>query len=59
MTVTAIRPTYVVGGALSADFRLKLDYSNDPVQKILGDRTRKFSLRSRQKPMYDQIRNGG
>jgi ADP-heptose:LPS heptosyltransferase len=38
VTVTAIRPTYVAGGALSSDFRLKLDYSRDRVQKILGDR---------------------
>lgn len=38
VTVTAIRPTYVVGGALSTDFRLKLNYNSDPVQKILGDR---------------------
>ncbi|MBD2357077.1 glycosyltransferase family 9 protein [Tolypothrix sp. FACHB-123] len=37
VTVTAIRPTYVAGGALSQDFRLKLDASHDPVQKILSD----------------------
>ena len=35
--ITAIRPTYFVGGALSPDFRLKLDTSHDPVQKILED----------------------
>ena len=35
--ITAIRPTYFVGGALSPDFRLKLDTSHDPVQKILAD----------------------
>ena len=34
--ITAIRPTYFVGGALSPDFRLKLDTSHDPVQKNLG-----------------------
>jgi heptosyltransferase III len=38
VAVTAIRPIYVVGVALLPDFSLKLDYSSDPVQKILGDR---------------------
>jgi heptosyltransferase-3 len=37
VVVTAIRPDYVAGGALSTDFRLKLDTSQDPVQKILRD----------------------
>ncbi|OUL22763.1 ADP-heptose--LPS heptosyltransferase [Nostoc sp. RF31YmG] len=37
VTITAIRPTYVAGGALSEDFRLKLDASHDPVQKIISD----------------------
>ncbi|WP_019508631.1 glycosyltransferase family 9 protein [Pleurocapsa sp. PCC 7319] len=35
--VTALRPTYVAGGALSLDFRSKLDASDDPVQKMLLD----------------------
>lgn len=35
--ITAIRPTYFAGGALSSDFRLKLDTRHDPVQKILAD----------------------
>ena len=35
--ITAIRPTYFAGGALSPDFRLKLDTRHDPVQKILAD----------------------
>lgn len=35
--ITAIRPQYFVGAALSPDFRLKLDTSNDPVQKLLRD----------------------
>ncbi|ELS01370.1 ADP-heptose:LPS heptosyltransferase [Xenococcus sp. PCC 7305] len=35
--VTAIRPKYIVGGALSPDFRIKLDASHDPVQKVLAD----------------------
>ena len=37
VTVTAIRPKYIAGGALSPDFRIKLDASHDPVQKILAD----------------------
>ena len=37
VTITALRPKYIVGGALSVDFRLKLDTRHDPVQKILGD----------------------
>ncbi len=35
--MSAIRPCYFAGGSLSPDFRLKLDTSNDPVQKILAD----------------------
>lgn len=35
--ITAIRPTYFVGGALSLDFCSKQDTRHDPVQKILAD----------------------
>ena len=36
--LTALRPKYVVGAALSQDFRLKINTNNDPVQKILSDK---------------------
>jgi ADP-heptose:LPS heptosyltransferase len=38
VTVTAIRPKYFAGVALSLDFRDKLDLKNDPVHKILEDK---------------------
>lgn len=51
VTITALRPKYIVGGALSMDFRLKLDTRHDPVQKILGDsdwNSREFLQRHRE-----------
>jgi len=35
--VTALRPTYIAGAGLSADFGNRLDTKNDPVQRILQD----------------------
>lgn len=37
VAITAIRPTYVAGGALSQNFGRKLKLDLDPVQKILKD----------------------
>ncbi|MGF1486632.1 MAG: glycosyltransferase family 9 protein [Prochloraceae cyanobacterium] len=38
VTITALRPKYVVGAVLSPDFRLKIDPNNHPVQKILNEK---------------------
>ncbi len=37
VVVTAIRPQYLAGGGLSADFRGKLAPGSDRIQKMLGD----------------------
>jgi ADP-heptose:LPS heptosyltransferase len=36
--VTALRPSYIVGAGLSADFRQRIDTSTDPIQRILLDK---------------------
>lgn len=35
--ITALRPLYIAGAGLSSDFRKRLDFSKDPVQRMLQD----------------------